>query len=129
VPEQPSLQPALNWTTLDNLLAQLEIEASSLSETSLKLLSRLEVSETRAAELSLSLEQSELSLTACAESLSRATQDLRRRKFEAALWRVGALSGALGVVGALVDPAKARGCAAGVIVGAVAGALWWIADR
>lgn len=68
------------------------------------------------------------SLSACESSLLEAMRAALRHSLEAALWRVGALSGALGVVGALADARQVRGAVLGAIVGAASGAVWWVVE-
>jgi hypothetical protein len=64
------------------------------------------------------------------QAVAIALKDYARAEgLKLSLWRVGTLSGVLGVVGALLAPKAWQGAGIGAGIGAVAGSVWMIAER
>ncbi len=101
-PFSPSNPPVSSWTTLDELLNELETSATALNSDSKKLLSKLRESETQVTELSSLLGQSEKSLRDCEASLQAALYQIRARSAELWLWRGASALLAVGCVGAVL---------------------------
>jgi hypothetical protein len=131
------------WTALDEIWTQLESEGQSSSIASLQLKQalsdarsqlttlsgQLDASRTQVLALSSSLAQADQSLASSVASLKEAQAQSRRRSLEAGLWRAGALAGALGLAGALLDAVPLRGAGIGAGIGGVLGGMWMIAER
>jgi septal ring factor EnvC (AmiA/AmiB activator) len=98
----PSNPQESSWTTLDELLNELETSATALNSDSKKLLSKLRESETQVTELSSLLGQSEKSLRDCEASLQAALYQIRARSSELWLWRGASALLAIGCVGAVL---------------------------
>lgn len=110
-----SPSPQDSWTTLDSLLSTLESEATTLEGSYLKLKTdyvsalinlqeayrALEKSATAQEELSTLLAKSEASLKSSAVLLDQARSDASAITRSRNLWRVGAIMGGIGTVGAL----------------------------
>lgn len=92
---QVSPPPPPTWTTLDDLLTQLESEATSLQEYLTALSSKLAEAQQAQAALSSSLVQSELALTYSKQSLARATTEATAIARERDLWRFGTFAAVL----------------------------------
>lgn len=86
---QVSPPPPPTWTTLDELLNQLESEATSLESYLTALSSKLAEAQQAQAALSSSLVQSELALTYSRQSLAKATTEATAIARERDLWRFG----------------------------------------
>jgi len=114
---------------LDNPSWQPEATAARLSRLSADLLTELTALQADSAALSSSLAESRSALTSCQQSLEQAAKQARRDSLTAGLWRVGALSGTAGLIGALIDAGTPRDAAMGAGIGAAIGAAWWIAEH
>lgn len=121
----------LQLVTSEASLTRLQSELDGLKIELAALKLSLASSETRCAELVISLEKAEVSLTNLTRSFDEykaaAEAEARRRALEAALWRGGALAGAGAAAGALA--ADGDGALYGALAGAIGGAVWWIAEH
>lgn len=131
----PGASPPLS-AQLDELATRLEqalIDSATdweiLSWTLIDLSSRLDGLATSSRALERESESMRESLRSLDRSLAVSMALARRHSLVAGLLRVGALSGVLGVGGALALSSKGQGAAIGAGLGALAGAAWWAVEN
>lgn len=119
--DSPPAASALTSPKLSDIAARLLSLSTALS-------SEADAQSIELSELQSLLEESRTALESSQASLDKAAVEAKRLSAGMALWRVGALSGVIGLAGSLLDHEAARGAGIGAGIGAAAAAVWWAVE-